>query len=149
MIKTIIFDYAGVLTPTRDNSFFAQQYHKRFGLTPQELMKKTYNNFGKAAIGKISDDQFWNDISRELNVDPDEVKDLIIKTFSIDPRMIEIIDKIKDRYTIIMTSNQLEGWLEKVIDDNNLRDKFHFFVNSYHVGVKKPELKKYVEINGS
>ena len=53
--------------------------------------------------------------------------------------MLEIIDKIKDKYKIMMMSNQVESWLEKVIEENNLRKKFHYFVNSYHVNIRKPD----------
>lgn len=139
MIKTILFDYAGVITPTRDNLDFAKKYCKRFGLTEQELMEITYTNFGEAAIGKISDERFWGDIAKKLHIDPEEMKKLLIDTFPVDSRMIKLIDKIKDRYIIVMVSNQLESWLEKVIDGNNLRSKFHFFVNSYQIGVRKPD----------
>lgn len=139
MIKTIFFDYAGVITPTRDNLDFAKKYCKRFGLTEKELMEITYTNFGEAAVGKIPDERFWGDIAQKLHIDPEEIKKLLIGTFPIDPRMIKLIDKIKGRYIIVMVSNQLESWLEKVIYDNNLRSKFHFFVNSYQIGVRKPD----------
>lgn len=141
MIKTIIFDYAGVITPTKNNYIFAKKYHKRFGLTTKELMTKSYNNWRPALISKTAELKFWRELSQELNIDSEELRDLIIKTFPIDSKVIEIIDKIKVRYKIVMLSNQVESWLEKVIDENNLRNKFHYFINSYNVGIKKPNKK--------
>ena len=139
MIKTIIFDYAGVITPTKNNYIFAKKYHKRFGLTTEELMNKTYNNWKPALTDKKAELEYWKELSQELNINSDELKDLIIKTFPINPKIIRLIDKIKDKYKIVMLSNQVESWLEKVIDENNLRNKFHYFINSYHVGTKKPD----------
>lgn len=36
-------------------------------------------------------------------------------------------------------SNQIDDWLEGEIDKYNLRDKFDYFLNSYNVGLKKPD----------
>lgn len=144
MIKTIIFDYAGVITPTKDKSNFAKENHKRFGMEYSELMDILYKNWDKATVGKISYKQYWKELGEKLNTDPEEIKNLTIDTFPVDNRIIELIDKIKDRYTIVMLSNQIEDWLEKVIDDNFLRDKFHYFINSYHVEAKKPDKKIFI-----
>lgn len=145
MIKTLLFDYAGVITPTRDNYTFAQKYHMQFNMEPLELMHKTYLNWDKALVGEISDKQFWSDVGKELNIDPEEIKKMITETFPMEERLIDLIDRISDQYTIAMVSNQVEDWLEKAIDDNNLRNRFHYFINSYHVGAKKPDPKIFLE----
>lgn len=139
MIKTIIFDYAGVLTPTNNNLLFAVKHHKRFKLTIDELMTRFYLNWKNATVNKESDLAFWNELSKDLKTNPEELRDLVIETFPLDKRMLEIIDKIKDRYKIVMMSNQVESWLEKVIEENLLKEKFHLFVNSYHVNIRKPD----------
>jgi len=41
----------------------------------------------------------------------------------------------------VLFSNQIEDWLEKVIDDNKLRNIFNYFVYSYNVGIRKPFLE--------
>lgn len=139
MIKTIIFDYAGVLTPTKNNYLFAKKHHKRFKLTTKELMTKTYINWQDALTSKRSESKFWKELSKDLKINSEELRDLIIETFPLDQKILEIIDKIRGRYKILMLSNQVESWLEKVIRDNNLRDKFHHLINSYQVGFKKPD----------
>ncbi len=139
MIKTIIFDYAGVLTPTRNKQNFAQENHKKFNLQPGELLDILYKHWDKTAIGEISEKDYWKYIGEKLNTNPDEIRNLVYAAFPIEERVIKIIDQIKDRYTLVMVSNQIEDWLEKVIDDNDLRSKFHFFANSYQIGVNKPD----------
>jgi len=66
MIKTVLFDYAGVITPTKNNFIFATNNSKRFGLTPKELMQMTYENWGDTALGKQKDSDFWNQIANKL-----------------------------------------------------------------------------------
>lgn len=139
MIKTIIFDYAGVLTSTKNHSLFAKKQHKRFGLTEDELMTKVYLNWENATVCKESELIYWNKLSKDLKIHPDELRNLTIETFPLDQRMLEIIGKIRDKYKIIMMSNQVETWLEKVIEEYALKDKFHYFVNSYHTNFRKPD----------
>jgi len=141
MIKTVIFDYAGVLTATKNNYKFAKKYHKRFGLDADELMGLTYAKWKPALISKESESEYWSELEKALGTDQVILKDLIIKTFPLDLRIIKIIDKIKNKYKIVMMSNQVESWLEDVIRRDNLKEKFHYFINSYNVGLTKPDLE--------
>lgn len=145
MIKTILFDYAGVITPTKNNYPFALKYSERFGLTPDEIMKITYEGWGDAAIGKTKSSDFWQGLASKLGIDAEELISLIIETFPLDKRMIKIIENAKGKYTTVLFSNQVEDWLEKVIKDNNFKNIFNYFVNSYMVGARKPDKKIFKE----
>lgn len=139
MIKTIIFDYAGVITPTRDKYVFATQNHKRFDKTPHELMDILYKNWHDATVNKISDKEYWKQLSQDLDIPEEEIKHEIIEAFPIEQRVVELLTQLKGKYTLVMMSNQIEDWLESEIDKNNLRDKFELFINSYQVRMKKPD----------
>jgi len=139
MLKYIIFDYAGVLTPTTDNYKFALKYASEFNLSPIELLDSTYIDWDKALTGELSPYDFWKGVSTKLNCDPDELKAKIIESFPIDNRVINFIDKIKPRYTICMLSNQIEDWLEPEIDKHGLRSRFEHYFNSYQLGLAKPD----------
>lgn len=139
MIKTIIFDYAGVLTATKNKYNFALQNHKRFNVELTELLDIFYKEWDLAATGQISEKEYWKEIGSKLNINPNEIRDLIYAAFPIEERVVRIIDQIKGRYTLVMVSNQLEDWLEKVIDDNDFRSKFNYFANSYQIGISKPD----------
>jgi putative hydrolase of the HAD superfamily len=145
MIKTVLFDYAGVITPTKNNFEFALTNSKRFGLSPKALMHMTYENWNEAVIGKVKSSIFWEQIAGKLNIKPAELMDLVIDTFPVDKRMVDIIEKTKKNHTTVLFSNQIEDWIEKVIDDNSLRTKFNYFVNSYMVGAKKPDPRIFLE----
>jgi len=145
MIKTVLFDYAGVITPTKNNFDFALKNSERFGMSPDDLMKLTYKNWDEAATGRLESSFFWEQIAGKLKIKPDELISLLIETFPIDERVVDIIRKTKADHTTVLFSNQERTWLEKVIDDNGLRDIFTYFVNSYNVGARKPDSKIFLE----
>lgn len=144
-IKTLIFDYAGVLTPTKDNFIFAEKYYKKFKMDKLELLHLTYLDWDKASVNKISAEIFWKNISEKLNIAPEVLKKMIIDTFKLDERIIKLIDSLHKNYILVLMSNQVEDWLEKVIDENNLRYKFDYFINSYNIGIKKPDRRIFDE----
>lgn len=145
MIKTILFDYAGVLTPVNNNFAFAQKHSKRFGLPADDIMKMTYENWGETALGQQECSIFWGQIAKKLNIDPSELRSLIIETFPLDERMIEIVRKAKKRYTTVLFSNQIKDWIEQVLNENNINDLFDHIINSYNVGARKPDRKIFIE----
>jgi putative hydrolase of the HAD superfamily len=145
MIKTVLFDYAGVITPTKNNYIFAVNNSKRFGMSPDDLMRITYEKWDEAATGKIESSVFWSEAASKLGIKPEELMDLLIETFPIDKRMVELIKKTKADHTTVLFSNQVKDWLEKVIDDNDIRGIFTYFVNSYNVGARKPDPKIFLE----
>jgi len=145
MIKTVLFDYAGVISPTKNNYIFALQNCKRFELTPKELMELSYENWTDTAIGKLKSNVYWNNIAEKLKIEPDKLRKLVISTFPVNKKVIDLIEKTHKNYTTVLFSNQIEDWLEKVIDENKIRNIFNYFVNSYNVGVRKPDRKIFIE----
>jgi len=145
MIKTILFDYAGVLTPTQNNYSFAAKNSKRFSMSPEAIMKITYDGWADAAVGKTKSKDFLDSVASKLNVTSDELLSLLIDSFPIDPRMIDLIKEAKKKYNTVLFSNQIEDWLGKVIDNNGFRDIFTYFVNSYTVGAGKHDKKIFLE----
>lgn len=145
MIKTILFDYAGVLTPVINNFDFAQKYSTRFGLPPNQIMKITYENWAETALGKQDCITFWGKIAKKLGVDPNELRNLVTETYPLDRKMIEIVKSAKNNYTTVLFSNQIKDWIEEVLDKNSINDIFDQIINSYIVGARKPDMKIFLE----
>lgn len=139
MITTLLIDYAGVLTPTKNNWPFAKQFHKDYGLQPKELMRITYTDWDEVVIDKPDSKIFWRNIAKLLKTDAEVLRSRIMNTFPIDNRMIKLLDGLKSKYTMVLVSNQIRDWLEEVIVENNLRNIFKFTANSYEVGIRKPD----------
>lgn len=145
MIKTILFDYAGVITPTKNNYYFALENCKRFNLSPKELMQMTYENWTETALGKQKCSFFWGQIAKKLNIKPEELRRLVIETFPVDKRMVDVINKTKVNYTNVLFSNQIKDWIEQVVKDNKLENSFDYVINSYIVGARKPDKEIFLE----
>ncbi len=141
MINTLLVDYAGVLTPTRNNFLFVKQFYEEYGVSPKELMNLTYLDWDKTAIGELDSKSYWERVAKVLEADPEMLRKRVLNTYPIDKRMIDFLKKIKKQYTLVLISNQIYDWLEEVINKNDLRSIFDYTANSYEVGVRKPDPK--------
>ncbi len=141
MISTLLVDYAGVLTPTKNNLPFAEKYHKEYNLSPETLMELSYTNWEKAATGELNSQLYWEKVASLLKTDPRVLRDRIMSTYPLDKRVITLLEKLTKQYTLVLVSNQIQDWLEEVIDKNSLRTIFNYTANSYEVGVRKPNPK--------
>lgn len=139
MITTLLVDYAGVLTPTANNFPFVEQFHEDYGIAPKELMKLSYTNWDRTATGELDSKFYWENLSKLLNTNTSTLRSRIINTYPLDERIIKLLKKLKQKYTLVLVSNQISDWLEEVIEENNLRDIFDYTANSYEVGASKPD----------
>ena len=142
VIKTILVDYAGVLTETRDNSLFSEKYSDFYGLKPKELMDVFYENWGKAAVASISSTEFWSIIAQRLKVDIVTLKQQVLSTYPLNQQLINFLEQRRQKFNLVMVSNQIEDWIVTVFKQNqNLKEMFNLTANSYEVGVRKPNRK--------
>lgn len=141
MIKAILVDYAGVLTPTQDNSAFSQKYSPYYGLPAKELMDIFYENWAEAATGKIEAKNFWERIAEKLKVDPDLLKKQVIDTYPLDQQLITFLQQKTAKYNFVMASNQIEDWIYTVLANSNLKNLFQQTANSYQCGFRKPDIR--------
>ena len=138
MIKTLLIDYAGVLTPTGNNMVFAKKYATTYGMDEKNLFDLSYTNWGETATNKQKSEIFWKQMSDKLKTDPFLLQKQVIETYPLDDRLISFLWKIKARYTLVMLSNQIESWIEEVLKTNNLNGLFDHTANSYETGYRKP-----------
>jgi len=141
MIKTILMDYAGVLTPTQDNAIFSQKYSHHYGLPAKKIMDIFYENWAKAATGKIKAKIFWEKAAQKLEVNADLLKKQVLSTYPLDQQLIAFLEKETAKYNFVMASNQIEDWINTVLTNSNLKNLFQQTTNSYQLGFRKPDQK--------
>ncbi len=141
MIKTILVDYAGVLTPTPDNTIFSQQYSPYYRLPAKRLMDIFYENWAEAATGQITARSFWEKIAQKLEVEPDLLKKQVLSTYPLDHQLIAFLQKKTAQYNFVMASNQIEDWVSTVVANSDLKNIFQQTANSYQLGFRKPDKK--------
>jgi HAD superfamily hydrolase (TIGR01509 family) len=146
MIKVIIFDYSGVLTPTRSFYPYVEENHSQLNLTVEQLYDLLRKDWDKARVNDISSAEYWQNIATALNIDSQKLRRDVILTFPIDDKIIKLLAKLKGRYTTVLLSNQIEDWLKEVIQKNNLKQYFKLILTSYDLKIDKPDKRVFEEI---
>ena len=137
----VIFDYAGVLTLTRDNFPFAKANHEKYDMDLMPFFEATYTNWSLARNAKITPLEFWTGIAKAVGEEnPITLRDSIISTFPVNNEMIALIKDLRAKgIQIGMISNQVEDWIEKFLNDSNLGSFFDCIHNSYQSNYSKPQ----------
>jgi HAD superfamily hydrolase (TIGR01509 family) len=146
MIKTIIFDWGGVLTIGKYTQSILENISKRKKIK----IEKIYNKFDKLIVqlnlGKINFKQFVKEVEKKLSLGISEKEMKYIFKNSIKPnkKVIPIIKKLKSKFNIIMLSDNDEvtvNFLKK-----NHKEMFNLFSKKYfshELYMVKPNLKIY------
>ncbi len=143
MVKVITFDLDGVYFPEGKANFMKavialgvseDEFKRVFAKSPQ--MNLEYK------LGKITDEQFWTWAISEwkLNLSWTEVVSLMIESYSVDNKIVEVINKVRAKgyKTAICTSNfpaRINGLQSRF----GFLDNFDVKVISYEVDANKPD----------
>jgi glucose-1-phosphatase len=146
MIKTIIFDWGGVLTIGRYTKSILDNISKRKKIEIEEI----YNKFDKLIVqlnhGKINFKQFVKEVEKKLslNISEKEMKEIFKNSIIPNQQIIPFIKKLKSKFNIIMLSDNDEvtvSFLKKEHKEMfNLFSKKYF---SHELKMVKPNLKFY------
>lgn len=146
MIKVILIDYAGVLTPTQSQIPWVKANTDRFKMTVDELFDCIREDWANAKVNKITSQEYWNRLGRKLKEDPNVLKNELIASFPMNTKVVELVRNLHRHYKTVLVSNQIEDWLEEVIKKNNLNEVFDYNISSYNTGFSKPEKGIFEEI---
>ncbi|MBI2635436.1 MAG: HAD family phosphatase [Parcubacteria group bacterium] len=150
MIKAITFDLDGVYFVNGKSNFIkalggldvSEREAKRVFLQSDEM-----NNLYKR--GKMNDEEFWSWAAKEwkLNKSPDELIELLIDGYEINPDVVDAIKRVRENgYKTLICSNNFPARV------NGLQKKFAFLkdfdtaVFSYEVGFMKPTPEIFSEL---
>ncbi|MBQ8424224.1 MAG: HAD family phosphatase [Coprobacter sp.] len=148
MIKTIIFDFGGVVVPiSRDKAVKA---FEQIGLTDADTRLDKYHQTGifqDLEEGRLSADEFRSELStlcgRPLTYD--EVRTAWLGFFTgVDERIIDYIAALRERYQVFILSNTnpyVMSWAcspALSTSGRSLRDLAHRLYLSYEIGCTKP-----------
>ncbi len=143
MIKTVIFDFGGVLTPEASLLAFGSLYAKKFGADQYKFKKAILENWFKARVNEISSKEFWENLAGFLKTDAKALRKDFMNFFGFRQEALELAKELKKNYKIAMLSNQIEDWLEEAIEKHGLRQVFDVIVTSYESRLAKPDLAIY------
>ncbi len=152
-IKGIIFDYGEVLNaPVNRQEEMARRAEaaRRLGVQPEALWTYLFDREASKRwmTGKLTWQQFWTKVLAPHGItDPDEIeafsRHVLPVTQQLNPEMVSLVNKLKDRYILAVLSNAswTEGEMRQMFyNDFELpEDSFDVIVTSNSAGAVKPE----------
>jgi epoxide hydrolase-like predicted phosphatase len=142
-IKAIIFDMGGVILRTEDYTS-RKALAKRFGMTCEELEMFVFTSPSsmQATVGKISDEQHWQNVWLELKVPKAEQADFE-KAFwdgdIVDQKLVTFLRSQKGKYSTALLSNAWTNARKTLTYYYHCIDAFDMAIFSCEVGLAKPD----------
>ncbi len=145
MIKAIIFDYGGVLSVEASLLGFGSHYAKKLGADPAEFKELIFDNWFKARVNEISSKEFWENLASFLKTDAETLRKDFVAFFGFNQEVLQLAKELKKNYKVALLSNQIEDWLNQVIEEHGLRQVFDVIVTSYDSRLAKPDIAIFKE----
>lgn len=146
MIKAIIFDYGGIFTQKGRFLQYAQDKKDKFELQPEKILKIIKPIWDKAKIDEVSCEEFWEYISKRLDISPEELKKDVIEYFGFNEKTLELAKKLKPNYLLAILSNHITDWFEQSTKENNVAPLMDVIYTSYMSKKAKPDIRIFKEI---
>lgn len=149
-IKVFAFDCGGVLLRDADLSRY-DRWQARTGLGREALRERLYGGeaWSLAERGQLSEVEFWLRVGEELGLDKEEALALqedMWSAWAVEPTVLSLIDRLRERYRIAMVSNATDVLEERLAERYGVADRFETIVNSWRLGIPKPEEGIYEEL---
>lgn len=143
MIKNIIFDLSEVII----SGFHKAEYiiEKNTNIKAEEFLeqrKEVNDIFLDAMRGKYTEDKYIEALlkSANWNVNKEIIKKSIRQNLDtkVDGTM-KIVEKLKERYNLILLSDHIKEWVEYILDTNKELEVFEHKYFSYEYGKLKTD----------
>lgn len=143
-MKTIIFDFGGVFNLDDDVRGFWYNNAEYFGVDPEAANKITLDIWTDARIGKGDASLYFSEAAKFVNKNTEEFKKYFLEYTGWRDDLYQFINQyLKGKYKLGLISNQIESWLEPIIEEKKLQDIFEVIITSYGVGIAKPDIRIY------
>lgn len=136
MIRTIAFDYTGVISQGPIMNWIKEN------LTPDdkryELIKQSSHKWD---IGEIGLGEAYLKISEVTGVAVDRIWETFFENTKLESEILGIIKKLKKNYKIILFSNHMGELLRKLLTKHEITDLFDDIIISSEHKMKKPSVE--------
>ncbi len=133
MKKVVLFDFFGVIGYELSPVWFRRHFADEIAdMTKHRLVDP-------GDLGAISEDEMFENISKETGVDPKEIRREWMELVTIDKEMVNFIKKVKKSYPVYLLSNALSGFLREILDKNDLWGLFDKVFISAEIHLAKPD----------
>ena len=147
MIKAVIFDYGGVLSEEGELRTFGEMYAPKFNADPEEFNRVVIDAWNLARVNKIHSRLFWRKLAGFLSTDEKNLRTDFLDFFKgFRYEVLDLAKRLKKNYRLGLLSNQIEDWLEEMIENHKLKEVFDIIVTSYGSRVAKPDISIFKEV---
>ncbi len=145
MIKYIYVDLGGVYLNRGfwiANEKFAQKFNIPKEKIIDVLIKKNYTNLFS---GKLSEEEYWEQSIKELNIDTTavEMRSILLDSYELNHELVDWIDTIRTTKKVGLISDQIIHWWNFFDTKFTISPHFDDIIISADVGVHKPDPKIY------
>ena len=126
MIKAVLFDFDGVLTIDKTGSTTITNYIANACGISLEKVKSCYYKFNKQLLlGETTHQEIWQAFCKSLGQDIDY--SVLVDSFrftQLDDRMIDLVQKLKERYFVGMVTDNKCDRISTILDYRGLNQCF-------------------------
>lgn len=143
MIKTIIFDFAGVLTASKCFPKIADDLGEKYNLDSNIIMESLYNSEADYIIGKETTEEFYEKSCASLGISFEDFSHAFQNWYELDENILNYIKKLKKKYQILLHSDNFNIISKKLKEDKRLINIFDIMVFSNDIGYTKTQNKSF------
>jgi len=151
MIKSIIFDWGGVIAHGGSWEQISEKYEEMFSLSRGNVYPHLYKWYNKLKVSKINEEQFWSGFLGEVGIplkEKERLKEMVLSSTdgNVDRRILDLIKQLKKNYFVGLLTNHVEFWFENERKKYDLDSIFDFIYTSYELKEKKPRKECFLSV---
>ncbi len=141
MIKAIIFDVGGVVLKPKSFRPLTREYAKLMGRDGEEVHKIFKKYWHEWKFGKISEEEFFEGMGRDLGVkvDKNKLRELMYSFPELDRNVVSLIQRLRRKYEIFSLTNHAKEFFEFLEGKYGLGRLFDCIFKSYEAKLAKPD----------
>lgn len=134
MIKTIIFNFAGVITTSAIFPRVAKVFGEKAEIGKEGFYRRLKSEEKEYLLGKVSTRFFWKRVCKGTGIGYAEFADEISR-YEINEEIIRLLKRLRKRYALVLLSDNYAAIYEKMMDDRHLLGIFDhsFFSHQLHM----------------
>jgi|SaaInlLV_10m_DNA_3_1039740.scaffolds.fasta_scaffold08494_4 putative hydrolase of the HAD superfamily len=144
MIKTIIFDFAWVLTLSKCFPKIAENLWNQYKLDPNIIMKSLYSSESNYVLWKETTESFYNNSCKHLGISFKDFSYQFQNWYILEENVLNYIKILKENYEIVLHSDNFDI-LAKVLKINpKLTSIFDLMVFSNDIWYNKTQKEAFL-----
>ena len=136
MIKTLIFDFAGVITTTALFPRVAEVFGNKVEMGKEAFYKILKSKEKEYLLGNSTTEDFWKAVCQDTDISYDEfIKE--ISWYKINDEVLNLLRRLKDKYELVLLSDNYDALFQAMSNDKRLQGIFDYSFYSHQLHMVK------------